>query len=554
MMFNWMHHTAHSVMTWLMRVVEPRPDVPADDRLTARLHTTVVLADIVVLLAIAPFWLDISLNKSLVAGLIGQVLLVGIIGFFLGRTRHYRYAMRIIILGVSVAILGTVADNVIGQRNPVIDPLPGFVICMVMAAFVLRGREIMIYGVGFVLILGTGYALIGEPISGVVILILYYLMIVLVLSLGTAVRERATRQHRASEARYRSLFAQNVDAVILMQANGEIMEANDSAAALLGRSLAMLRQTVYITLVPEREHADVSAKRARLLSGETIRKPYERTLIRADGTEVLVEMNAAYISTADGNPPVLQLVLRDMADRKRAEQAAIETAIERQRGKILATFIQGASHEFRTPLSIIGTNVHLLRRVTTEPAPVGRLDTIQEQANRMNRLLNMMMLMVKLDSDDPLTLGAIDTDGLLRDLTPYFRTRTEGSHTLVLNIQAGLPAVIGDAHYLSEAVRQVFNNAVQYTPAGGVVTVRATAEDNRVRLCITDNGIGMNEDEQARIFERFYRADAAYSSEGFGLGLAIARSVIERHNGQITLSSAPSMGTAVRITLATAVA
>ena len=113
-----------------------------------------------------------------------------------------------------------------------------------------------------------------------------------------------------------------------------------------------------------------------------------------------------------------------------------------------------------------------------------------------------------------------------------------------MNCQTELPPVRGDANSLQEVLQNLLDNALQYTPAGGKIEVSALSTDGRVVVTVADTGIGIPQAEQERIFERFYRVDAARSREagGTGLGLSIARHIMEAHGGRLWVESAVGEG------------
>jgi two-component system phosphate regulon sensor histidine kinase PhoR len=114
-----------------------------------------------------------------------------------------------------------------------------------------------------------------------------------------------------------------------------------------------------------------------------------------------------------------------------------------------------------------------------------------------------------------------------------------------------LPKIRGDARRLSEILQNLLDNAVQYTPEGGQIAVRASAEAPWVRIAVADTGIGIPSDQRQRIFERFYRVDAARSREagGTGLGLSIARHLAEAHGGRIEVESEVGRGSTFTLVL-----
>ncbi|MDZ4769441.1 MAG: PAS domain-containing sensor histidine kinase [Chloroflexota bacterium] len=533
----------------LGRLTEPSLAVPERERWTARAFSTFILLLLVTLTLILPLWLayrtNLVLNMLLIA-----VMYVALGGaYFISRTARYRVGLRVTIWMIGATISVLVIDGAAEDMTGVINIMKYFVLCVLMAGFVLDSRETMWIAVAFtvVVVLLLTFAL-RQSIEVVILESLFIGLISALIVLGTALRERYALRLRASEQRYRALFEQSNDPIIVLGLDGVMHEVNSRTVDLLGYSASDLKSMIYSEVVVERERQNVLTLRVRLTRGENI-SPYERTFRRADDSELTVEMHPSLITYTDGTPPQIHLVMRDLTNRKRSERAAIDAAVERQRGQILAGFVRGASHEFRTPLAIIGTNIHLLRRTPTPEIRDRRLDALQSQVERINRLLNMMLLMVKLDSGEPFQSAAVQVSELLRDLSYHFSIKVGAMLTLVTDIPANLPRVQGDAYFLSEALRQIFNNAVQYTPAGGTISLRAHADATSMYIAISDTGIGVNEEQRGRIFERFYRADEAYNVEGFGLGLSIARAIVEQHAGRIELVSTQGKGSTFTVVL-----
>jgi signal transduction histidine kinase len=128
---------------------------------------------------------------------------------------------------------------------------------------------------------------------------------------------------------------------------------------------------------------------------------------------------------------------------------------------------------------------------------------------------------------------------------------TENNLTVALDIDHDMPRIIGDNKYMGEAFRHLIENASRYTPSGGKIDIRTFCKDSIAVIEITDTGIGIDSKIHDRIFERFYRADEAHSTRGFGLGLPITRAIIERHNGTIVVESEVGKGSTFRVTLPT---
>jgi two-component system sensor histidine kinase CiaH len=228
----------------------------------------------------------------------------------------------------------------------------------------------------------------------------------------------------------------------------------------------------------------------------------------------------------------------------------IGAAFARQR-----TFVADASHELRTPLAVIRANAELVQRLPSATEEVREeVGNIIDEVDEMARLADDLLLLARLDD------AALQLDRKPHDLgetaraaaaTMEDRARASG---LSLTIQAATPvAAVFDAARIRQVLRILLDNAIAYTPAGGSIEVTIDRHSNKAVARVTDTGVGIAAEDQARVFDRFHRADHARTRKtgGAGLGLAIARALIEAHDGQIGLESAPGRGTTVWFTLPT---
>jgi signal transduction histidine kinase len=147
---------------------------------------------------------------------------------------------------------------------------------------------------------------------------------------------------------------------------------------------------------------------------------------------------------------------------------------------------------------------------------------------------------------------AVDIVALITEVVSFLRPQIEAKgQRISFDQPQTLPAVTGDAERIRRILINLLSNAHKYTPEGGQIRLTAFAEDGWVRIDVQDNGIGLSPDEQAHLFERFFRArqPATESVEGTGLGLPITRLLVEMHGGRITVTSAPGEGSTFSFTL-----
>jgi two-component system phosphate regulon sensor histidine kinase PhoR len=251
--------------------------------------------------------------------------------------------------------------------------------------------------------------------------------------------------------------------------------------------------------------------------------------------ELIGVIRRALESGEVSSPQAAVVVLHDITELRRLERARRD-------------FVANVSHEFKTPLTAIQGFAETLLGGALEDRENNRrfLEIIREHAVRLARLTDDLLKLSRIEAGKfdlelrPLKLG--DVIGPCLE-TAGFKTAQKGQY-LEADIPRDLPLVRGDLSSLSELLQNLLDNAVQYTPRGGRIRVSVRVAGEQAVLTVSDTGIGIPQAEQERIFERFYRVDAARSREagGTGLGLAIAKHIVESHGGRIWVESAVGQG------------
>ncbi|CAG0952947.1 partial Sensor histidine kinase WalK, partial [Anaerolineae bacterium] len=244
-----------------------------------------------------------------------------------------------------------------------------------------------------------------------------------------------------------------------------------------------------------------------------------------------------------------QKLKHEIAERERYEKQVLDLALEHERRRILSEFIQKASHEFRTPLSIINVKSYLVKRLL--PADQQHhLDVIQVQGEHIHELVNRMVLMSRLDSGVQATSEYLEIDGFMKSVytgrANAFKEKNAIAH---LELQAPDTWVYVDPDMLSIALYNILDNALQHSTPPVEITIKTRITGETVAIIIEDNGVGIPPELHNRVFERFFRVDEAHTTRGFGLGLPIAKRIIENTGVSIELESQVGKGTTVTIAL-----
>ncbi len=229
---------------------------------------------------------------------------------------------------------------------------------------------------------------------------------------------------------------------------------------------------------------------------------------------------------------------------------ALQLAVEHERARLLANFLRSASFDFRTPLSVLNTSIHLLERIDDPERRQEQIAVLRQQADYLTKLTEALFDIIQLESRDDVTMRPVLLDDVARTMAITLRQMAEAKHLNVytdLEKRAGM--VYADEGKLYLALRQIADNAVRYTPSGGSITLATVARYPYALIEIRDTGAGISPDDLPRIFDHFYRGGSAAAESSLGLGLTIARIVIEKHGGLIEVDSVPGRGSAFRVLL-----
>jgi two-component system OmpR family sensor kinase len=223
------------------------------------------------------------------------------------------------------------------------------------------------------------------------------------------------------------------------------------------------------------------------------------------------------------------------------EQQALEARLRQ--------FVADASHELRTPVSVILGITDLWRQGQLESGSVGQeaMRRIGQAGRQMGGLVEDLLLLARLDDGGKLDDSPVDLVPLVKEVV-HDVGATDPLRNIVVQGSASV-VMAGDARSLRQAISNLVTNSLRHTPPESSVTIDVRATGTSCRLVVRDEGPGMTSEEADKAFDRFWRADSSRSRSGTGLGLSIVSGIVAGHKGNVTLQSDPCAGTTVTVLL-----
>jgi two-component system phosphate regulon sensor histidine kinase PhoR len=344
-------------------------------------------------------------------------------------------------------------------------------------------------------------------------------------------RQRVTDLNR-DRARMEAILGGMAEGVLVVGTQGQVQLVNDAARRMLRLDDSAIGRR-YVELI---RHPDIAAQLERVLAGDT---PGGVELgLGRDQSQTLIARAAPVLA---GGQTGGVLVLHDITDLRRAD-------------RIRRDFVANVSHELRTPLTAIRGYVEALLDAPPKPAETRKfLEIIARHSSRMERLVKDLLRLARLDAGQevletvPCSVEALFS-GVVGDLTPAIEARDQ-----LVDVQVAHEAasVAGDPAKLHDVLRNLVENASNYSPEGSRIVLSSRVEGPNILIEVADMGPGIPESDLSRIFERFYRVDKARSREsgGTGLGLSIVRHLVELHGGEVRAINKPDGGAIFRIQL-----
>jgi len=273
--------------------------------------------------------------------------------------------------------------------------------------------------------------------------------------------------------------------------------------------------------------------------------------VRRDGEPVTVEL---HLPRGPFGEPSVYLQVRVARLGSRFVLVLADDRTESHRlDEVRRDFVANISHELKTPIGAVGLLAEALESAADEPAEVRRFaGRLSVEADRLAKLTHEIIELSRVQAADTVAAAArVGIDAVVQQAVDRNRVVAEARHIALVTGGERGGEVFGDEGLLVTAVHNLVSNAIQYSPDGSRVGIGVTVSDSAVEIAVTDQGVGIPESERDRVFERFFRVDAARSRNtgGSGLGLAIVKHVVQNHGGEVRVWSHPGSGSTFTIRL-----
>lgn len=331
-----------------------------------------------------------------------------------------------------------------------------------------------------------------------------------------------------------------------------IMDANPSLCTLLGAEATEFLGGAVTRFLPAQDiSAAVQHLQARLDGSDTVTTESEAT--RVDGSKVWLRWSLTAVRKPDSSIDYYLMMFDDVDAKHKAEEAAIANLAGLERlNRLKSEFVSLVSHEFRTALTGIQGFSEMLRDEQLEGGEVKNIaQDIFNDSVRLNRMITEMLDLDRMESGRmTFRMGAVDLNQVAADAVERARATTS-AHELKLDLDPNIPVIAGDADRLFQVLTNLLSNAIKYSPAGGDIVVTTRVVPAAIQVSVRDQGLGIPPEFIDKLFERYERFETKLTSAvvGTGLGLVIARRIVEGHGGRIWVDSKVGAGSEFHFTI-----
>ncbi len=342
---------------------------------------------------------------------------------------------------------------------------------------------------------------------------------------------------QAAHKRYRELFDDNINPILITDSEGMILEANRQATALSGYSFRELTGKMKISNLHNTKKDERSVSDEVSTSGKTM--SYESFILNKSGKQIPIQVYVRRVVFQDA--PSLQWIFEDISERKELD-------------KLREDMTAMIYHDLRSPLSNVVSSLDVLYNMFTdeEYETIASVLTIASRSTtRIQRLISSLLDINRLESGQTVgTQQAIHPTLLLEDAMDAVQAMADSrNQSINTDLTPDLPLVWVDADMIRRVLINLIENACKFSPAQGKVEIGARANGDWLQIWVQDTGPGIPIEDQERIFEKYTRLNEKGGPAGLGVGLAFCRLAVEGHGGRIWVESKPNYGASFNLTL-----
>ena len=389
-------------------------------------------------------------------------------------------------------------------------------------------------------------------------------------------RNRQLANQARDVAQLAAIVEASDDAITRTSSDGTVVTWNPGAERLFGWRANEIVGRKLAVVVPPVRLDELSSVARKIDAGEGV-EDHETRALRKDGTEVDVSLTASPILDDAGAVTGAAVISRDITHLKQ-HQAQLESTLAKERvaradaegaqralaeqnerlrelDRLKDEFIALVSHELRTPL----TSIHGYLELVMDggggelgPEQQRFLSVVERNTQRLMQLVGDLLFMAQVEAGKlALDLEDVDLKEVLAECLEAAKPVADERQVELVTHLAETPSMLGDRSRLAQVLDNLISNALKFTPSSGRVSVRVSRTGRDAVVEVADTGVGIPAEEQDRLFERFFRSSNATEQAipGSGLGLTIAKTIVERHEGSIEIESAEGKGTTVRVRL-----
>jgi two-component system, NtrC family, sensor kinase len=378
--------------------------------------------------------------------------------------------------------------------------------------------------------------------------------------------EQSYQQLRDSEQKYRELFENAHDAIMVHDLNGDLIAVNAAAENLTGYKVAELTNMNVRVFLDKESLTTAAQVKNRLLAGEKIEQPYGQRLVRRDGAEAYIKLTTTLLMK-EGKPSDFLHIARDVTEEKRMQdQLALayrnlnesherlkesqEQLIQAEKLSSLGQLSASIAHEVNNPLSGVLTYDQLLIRKTREGtiSPETALDYLGKMEKELIRCTKLIRNLLDFARQSPPSFRAVNINEVMTRAYELALHAAKFQHIqVVTELDSTVPAINADFDQLQQVCTNLILNSIQAMSENGVLTLRTLANVNDVMIQVSDTGCGISPENMAKLFTPFFTTKREV--KGVGLGLAVSYGIVQRHKGKIEVQSKPRKGTTISVRL-----